>query len=154
MSFFWTSRTWKARRAQVKHSTARTTQTQVIIQCTAMERALQQTAVKILVGIFPAPTSPNAPLPITFKDSKSSRPSLVLFKRRNSVSFCACADLLILFYSPGRRKHSSAVTPNTDGRCYQIHLTLKRNFPSLITSSSFKPSSSIICSSFFCLKER
>lgn len=42
-------------------------------------------------------TSPNAPLPITFKDSKSSKPSLVLFRRRNSVSFRACADLLILF---------------------------------------------------------
>lgn len=52
---------------------------------------------KILLVIFFGLTSPKAPLPITFKDSKSSKPSLVLFRRRNSVSFCACADLLILF---------------------------------------------------------
>lgn len=45
-------------------------------------------------GVF---TSPNAPLPITFKDSKSSNPSLVLFKRRNSVSFRAWADRLSRF---------------------------------------------------------
>lgn len=120
----------------------------------------------MLVVILPGPTSPKAPLPITFKDSKSSRPSLVLFRRRNSVSFCACADLLILFCSSGRRKHSSAVAiravtaiPCKDARPPFVQNSLLlpnhyNDFPILITSSSFKPSSSIICSSFFCLKEK
>ena len=35
-------------------------------------------------------TSPKAPRPMTFSDSKSSHPSRDLFSRRNSVSFCAC----------------------------------------------------------------
>jgi hypothetical protein len=43
-------------------------------------------------------TSPNAPLPITFKESKSSMPSRDLFSRKNSVSFCACNALLSSFY--------------------------------------------------------
>lgn len=44
-------------------------------------------------------TSPNAPLPITLRDSKSSRPRRVLLSRRNSVSLRACRERLILFYN-------------------------------------------------------
>ena len=42
-------------------------------------------------------TSPKAPRPITLRDSKSSRPSLVLLSRKNSVSLRACSDRLIRF---------------------------------------------------------
>lgn len=42
-------------------------------------------------------TSPKAPRPITFRDSKSSRPSRVRLRRRNSVSFLACWERRIRF---------------------------------------------------------
>lgn len=44
----------------------------------------------IIVISFEVFTSPKAPRPITFRDSKSSRPSRVRLRRRNSVSFLAC----------------------------------------------------------------
>lgn len=42
-------------------------------------------------------TSPKAPRPMTLRDSKSSKPSLVLFNRRNSVSFRACCERRVTF---------------------------------------------------------
>lgn len=42
-------------------------------------------------------TSPNAPLPMTLRGSKSSTPSLDRFSRRNSVSFWACCSLFSCF---------------------------------------------------------
>lgn len=42
-------------------------------------------------------TSPKAPRPITFRDSKSSRPSRVRLRRRNSVSFLACWERRMRF---------------------------------------------------------
>lgn len=44
-------------------------------------------------------TSPNAPLPITLRASKSSTPNLDLLRRRNSVSFCACCCRFSCFWS-------------------------------------------------------
>lgn len=42
-------------------------------------------------------TSPKAPRPITFRDSKSSKPSRVRFSRKNSVSLRACCERRITF---------------------------------------------------------
>lgn len=42
-------------------------------------------------------TSPKAPRPMTLRDSKSSRPSRVRFRRRNSVSLRACCERRMTF---------------------------------------------------------
>lgn len=52
-------------------------------------------------------TSPKAPRPMTLRDSKSSKPSRVLFSRKNSVSLRACCERRITFCKTQSASHQA-----------------------------------------------
>lgn len=88
---------------------------------------------------------------MTLRDSKSSKPSRVLFSRKNSVSLRACCERRITFCETPADRQWDIWRSRRENIFLQRVEVCKGDDKAYRTSSSGKPSSSMAFSSFFCL---